>query len=178
MRSRLASDSTPRISRTIVSVSGWSALLITITSGISITPAFSAWIESPEPGISTSTIVSAWSMMSISAWPTPTVSTNTSSRPAASSSSAACSAASDRPPSAPRLAIERMNTPWSRKCSVRRMRSPSSAPCVNGEDGSIDSTPTLRPASRRDFVSAPISVDLPTPGGPVKPTTAALPVCG
>ncbi len=58
-RSRLASESTPRISRTIVSVSGWSALLITITSGISITPAFSAWIESPEPGISTSTIVSA-----------------------------------------------------------------------------------------------------------------------
>ena len=50
-----ASVSTPRISRTIVSVSGWSALLTTITSGISITPALSAWIESPEPGISTST---------------------------------------------------------------------------------------------------------------------------
>ena len=59
VRSRLASESTPRISRTIVSVSGWSALLMTIMSGISITPAFSAWIESPEPGISTSTIVSA-----------------------------------------------------------------------------------------------------------------------
>ena len=139
---------------------------MTMMSGISITPAFSAWIESPEPGISTSTIVSAWSMMSISAWPTPTVSTNTSSRPAASSSSAACNAASESPPSAPRLAIERMNTPGSRKCSPRRMRSPSSAPCVNGEDGSIDSTPTVRPTSRRAFVSAPISVDLPTPGGP------------
>jgi hypothetical protein len=61
------SDSTPRISRTIVSVSGWSALLTAITSGISITPAFKAWIESPLPGISTSTIVSAWSMMSTSA---------------------------------------------------------------------------------------------------------------
>ena len=61
---------------------------------------------------------------------------------------------------------------------MRRMRSPSSAPWVNGEEGSIDSTPTVRPASRRAFVSAPISVDLPTPGGPVKPTTAALPVCG
>ena len=176
--SRFASDSTPRISRTIVSVSGWSALLITITSGISITPAFSAWIESPEPGISTSTIVSAWSMMSISACPTPTVSTNTSSRPAASSSSAACSAASESPPSAPRLAIERMNTPWSRKCSESRIRSPSSAPWVNGEEGSTDSTPTVLPASRLAFVSAPISVDLPTPGGPVKPTTAAFPVCG
>ena len=34
-----------------MSVSGWSALLTTITSGISITPALSAWIESPEPGM-------------------------------------------------------------------------------------------------------------------------------
>ena len=48
-----ASDRTPRISRTIVSVSGWSALLTTMMSGISMTPAFSAWIESPEPGIRT-----------------------------------------------------------------------------------------------------------------------------
>ena len=47
-----ASDRTPRgISRTIVSASGWSALLTTMMSGISMTPAFSAWIESPEPGI-------------------------------------------------------------------------------------------------------------------------------
>ncbi len=53
------SDSAVRTSRTIVSVSGWSALLTTITSGISMTPAFSAWIESPEPGISASTTVSA-----------------------------------------------------------------------------------------------------------------------
>ena len=58
------------------------------------------------------------------------------------------------------------------------MRSPSSAPCVNGEDGSIESTPTVRSRARSAFVSAPSSVDLPTPGGPVKPTTAALPVCG
>ena len=40
-----ASESTPRISRTIVAVSGWSALLTTITSGISITPAFRACTE-------------------------------------------------------------------------------------------------------------------------------------
>ncbi len=58
-------------------------------------------------------------------------------------SRAAWSVASDSPPSEPRMAIERMNTPGSRKCSVRRMRSPSSAPLVNGEDGSIDSTATV-----------------------------------
>ena len=58
------------------------------------------------------------------------------------------------------------------------MRSPSSAPWVNGEEGSIESTPTVLPARRRAPVRAPIRVDLPTPGGPVKPTTAAAPVCG
>ena len=156
-----------------MSASGWSALLTTITSGISITPALSAWIESPEPGISARTIVSAWSTTSISPWPTPTVSSSTSSLPAASISSAACSAASARPPSAPRDAIERMKTPGSRKWSERRIRSPSTAPRVNGLDGSIESTPTSRSALRSSSVSAPISVLLPTPGGPVIPTTRA-----
>ena len=61
---------------------------------------------------------------------------------------------------------------------MRRMRSPSSAPCVNGEDGSIDSTATLRSAARRFFTSAPMSVDLPEPGAPVTPTTLDRPVCG
>ena len=174
-----ASDSTPRISRTIVSVSGWSALLTTMTSGISMTPAFSAWIESPEPGISTSTIVSAWSMMSTSAWPTPDgLEEHVVACPTASMSSAACSAASDSPPSAPRLAIERMNTPGSRKCSVRRMRSPSSAPLRERRRRVDREHADLAVRARRAFVSAPISVDLPTPGGPVKPTTAAWPVCG
>jgi hypothetical protein len=58
------------------------------------------------------------------------------------------------------------------------MRSPSSAPWVNGELGSIDRTAMSRPASRRSFVSAPMSVDLPDPGAPVRPTIAALPVRG
>ena len=38
-------------------------------SGDSITPALSAWMESPEPGMSTSTTVSAWSITSTSACP-------------------------------------------------------------------------------------------------------------
>jgi hypothetical protein len=36
------------------------------------------------------------------------------------------------------LAIERMNTPGSRKWSVSLIRSPSRAPLLNGEDGSIE----------------------------------------
>src|SRR5215211_3769907 len=173
-----ASESVPLISRTIVSVSGWSDLLTTITSGISITPALSAWTESPEPGMRTSTTVSAWPMMSTSAWPTPTVSNITSSLPLASMSSAAWSVASLNPPSEPRLAMERMNTPGSRKWSASRMRSPSRAPLVKGELGSIESTATSRSRPRACSTSFPISVDLPTPGAPVKPTTADLPVLG
>ena len=76
------------------------------------------------------------------------------------------------------MAIERMKTPGSRKWSASRMRSPSSAPLVNGELGSIESTATSRSLSRACLTSAPISVDLPTPGGPVNPTIAARPVFG
>ena len=43
-----------RTSFTIVLAAGWSRLLTAITSGISMIPALSAWIESPEPGMSTS----------------------------------------------------------------------------------------------------------------------------
>src|SRR3954453_5505064 len=117
-------------------------------------------------------------MMSTSACPTPTVSRNTSSLPDASMGSAACRVASLSPPSEPRLGIERMKTPGSRKCSVSLIRSPSSAPCVNGDDGSIESTATSRSLLRACATRRPISVDLPTPGGPVNPTTAALPVFG
>jgi hypothetical protein len=85
--------------------------LLTITmSGISTTPAFSSWIASPAPGASANTIVSASRAISTSACPEPTVSIRTSSAPQASMSSAVSIAAGARPPRAPRLAIERMNT--------------------------------------------------------------------
>ena len=40
---------------------------------------------------------------------------------------------------------------------------------MNGELGSIERTATSRSRARACSTSAPISVDLPTPGGPVKP---------
>ena len=52
------------------------------------------------------------------------------------------------------------------------------APCVNGDDGSIDSTAIVRSCSRRSLVIAPMRVDLPAPGAPVSPTIVARPVCG
>ncbi len=58
------------------------------------------------------------------------------------------------------------------------MRSPSSAPCENGLDGSTETTPTVRSLSRTSRTSALMRLDFPTPGGPVTPTIAARPVLG
>jgi hypothetical protein len=63
-----------------------------------------------------------------------------------------------------------MNTSGSRKWSERRIRSPSSAPCENGLEGSTEMTPTVLPSSRTWRTSDEIRLDLPTPGGPVIPT--------
>ena len=162
----------------MVRAAGWSALLMTITSGISITPALSACTESPEPGISTSTTVSALVATSTSLWPTPTVSSSSTSLPEASSTSSACSVASEIPPRWPRVDIERMNTPASRKWSLSLIRSPSTAPCENGLDGSTETMPTVFWSLRSSVTSDDNRLDLPTPGGPVNPATMAPPVCG
>jgi hypothetical protein len=53
------------------------------------------------------------------------------------------------------------------------MRSPSSAPCEKGLDGSTEMTPIVRCSSRRWRISAEIRLDLPTPGGPVTPIAYA-----
>jgi hypothetical protein len=54
-----------------------------------------------------------------------------------------------------------------------RVRSPRSAPPLTREDGSTAITATLSPASRQPRSSAFVSVDFPTPGGPVRPVTCA-----
>ena len=87
--------------------------------------------------------------------------------PAASRSSSDCSVASASPPRCPRVPIERMKTPGSRKWSARRIRSPSSAPCVKGLEGSTEIDADREPERAHVRISAPISDDLPTPGGPV-----------
>ncbi len=71
-----------------------------------------------------------------------------------------------------------MKTDSSVKCSARRMRSPNSAPCENGELGSTETTPTFFPPARAVRTRPEASVDLPTPGGPVRPTVVARPVLG
>ena len=69
-----------------------------------------ACTPSPQPGVTTTTVVSVAPAMSSSTWPTPTVSTRTHGVPLASSTRIAWGAAAARPPSWPRVAIERMNT--------------------------------------------------------------------
>src|SRR5262245_13766185 len=75
----------------------------------------------------------------------------------------------------PRDARERMKTPASPEWRPMRMRSPSSAPPVNGLVGSTATTPTFLPAARQAPASSEISVDFPAPGGPVTPTRCAFP---
>jgi hypothetical protein len=98
--------------------------------------------------MSTSRTVSAIEMISTSLCPAPTVSRKTKSFPEASRTRVAWSVASASPPRWPRVPIERMNTSGSRKWSASRMRSPRSAPFVNGLDGSTEMTPTEAPVRR------------------------------
>ena len=178
-RGRGPSASTPRTSRTIVSVSGWSALLTTITSGISITPAFSAWIESPEPGISASTIVSAWSTMSISRL--------------ADADGLEQDVVLARGVHQQRRLQRRLGEAAERAAGRHRADEDARVEEVLGEADPVAEQGALgerargvdrehrRPrgrALRSSAVSAPIRVLLPTPGGPVKPTIRALPVRG
>ena len=175
---RSASAIMLRRSLTTCWASGLSALFTTNRSATSRMPALAAWIASPIPGASSTTTESASEAMATSACPTPTVSMMISSNPAASSTRMACGVEAASPPRWPRLAIDLMNTWSSAACSCIRTRSPSSAPPVNGEVGSTASTATLRPAARNAPTSALVTVDLPTPGDPVRPMIRAPPVSG
>ncbi len=73
-----------RNSRTVESAPSRSALFTTKTSPISRIPALAAWMLSPMPGATSTSVVSAAAATSTSDCPTPTVSMSTTSKPAAS----------------------------------------------------------------------------------------------
>ena len=129
------------------------------------------WIESPDSGTRATTVVSALRTMSSSVWPTPTVSSRIQPKPAASISLITSPVARERPPRLPRVAMLRMKTSGSSVCVCIRIRSPSTAPPLNGLDGSTAMMPTALPSRRSSVVSRSTSVDLPAPGGPVTPRT-------
>src|SRR5213594_2351607 len=155
-----------------------SALFTTKMSATSMSPAFMAWTESPDSGTRVTTVVSACLMMSSSVCPTPTVSMRIHGKPAASMSLMTSPVAAARPPRLPRVAMLRMKTFGSRVWACIRMRSPRTAPPVNGLEGSTAMMATRSPSARRRVVSLSTSVDLPAPGGPVMPSTWARPTCG
>ena len=141
-------------------------------------PAFSACTESPEPGIRTSTTSSATLITSTSLCPAPTVSRKTTSVPAASRSKQGLQRGLGQPAEMPTgshradedARVEKVlgePDPVAEQRSVRERAR-----------GSTEITPTVRPSARTCAISAPISDDLPTPGGPVIPTAKAEPVSG
>src|SRR5438876_530909 len=71
-----------------------------------------------------------------------------------------------------------MKTPGSTPVSAMRIRSPRTAPPVYGDVGSTATTPTFFARPRRVRTRRLMRELLPTPGGPVNPTTWARPVCG
>ena len=80
-------------------------------------PALRNCRASPEPGWTTTAVVSAASATSVSDWPTPTVSITTTSK-AAASAWAAARVAGASPPSRSPAAVERMNSPRSARVGV------------------------------------------------------------
>jgi hypothetical protein len=68
--------------------------------------------------------------------------------PKASRALTASAVAVDKPPSDPRADIDRKKTSMPPVVELMRIRSPSTAPPVNGEEGSTPTIPTVRPASR------------------------------
>ena len=103
-------------------------------------PAFSACTASPEPGISTSDDrVGDREHADLALAGADRLEEDDVLAGGAEQSSV-CSVAAASPPAWPREPIERMKTPGSRKCSASRMRSPSSAPSLNGLVGSTEIT--------------------------------------
>ena len=78
---------------------------------------------------------------------------------------------SDIPPNRSRAAIDRTKILSSCGSVVNLVRSPSKAPPDNFDEGSTATTPTDLPCLRHSPIKELVNVDLPTPGGPVKPTT-------
>ena len=136
-------------------------------------PRFTPCSSSPPPGAISSTKMSVISATIVSACPTPTVSTSTTSAPQASTRRIASRVRRPTPPSAAWLGLGRMNASGARASLSIRVLSPRIEPPERVEDGSTASTASRRPASVSVSPSRSMKLDLPTPGVPVSPTRSA-----
>ena len=132
--------------------------------------------SSPPPGSIRSMKKSTIDRTDISLCPTPTVSINITSKPAASQSMIVSRVLRVTPPKVPPEGEGRMKEFFSRDRSSIRVLSPRIEPRVFALLGSIARTATLCPFLQRSVPSASIKVLFPTPGTPVMPTLIDFPV--
>ena len=134
--------------------------------------------SSPAPAIISSRKKSTIERTVVSLWPTPTVSTRITSKPAASQTRMVSRLLRATPPRVPPEGEGRMKARRSRDSNSIRVLSPRMLPRVTVLLGSTASTATLWPCAHRCRPSASIKVLLPPPGTPVMPTRIELPVWG
>ena len=134
--------------------------------------------SSPAPGSSSRRKKSTMERRVVSLWPTPTLSTRTTSNPAASQSSMVSRVRRATPPTESPAGEGRMKARASRLSRSMRVLSPRMLPPDRLLEGSMVSTATAWPLSTSTQPSASMNVLLPTPGTPVMPTRLALPVRG
>ena len=114
--------------------------------------------------------VSTISATATSDWPTPTVSTMTVSKPAASSTSIDSRVARATPPRCDPDGDGRTKASSLAVSAAIRVRSPRTEPPVRELLGSTATTATRCPCSMSRVPSASMKVDLPAPGIPEMPT--------
>ena len=143
-----------------------------------MTPRLMPCRSSPPAGSSSTMNMSTMSETAVSDWPTPTVSTITVSKPAASTSSMVSRVRRATPPKVAPAGEGRMKAPCRRDSSSMRVLSPRIEPPPRLDEGSMASTASERPCSSSDSPKRSMKVDLPTPGTPVMPSRTDLPACG
>ena len=151
---------------------------MTNASANSIMPRLMPCSSSPALGSIKTKKKSTMAATSYSLWPTPTVSTRITSKPAASHSNMVSRVFCATPPKAPSDGLGRIYAFCSRLNNSMRVLSPRILPPLNGELGSTANTATFLPWLIRCKPNASINVDLPTPGIPVIPIRILLPVLG
>ena len=127
------------------------------------------------PGESSSTKMSVIAATAASDCPTPTVSTITTSNPAASTIRIVSRVRRATPPSDMPDGVGRMYARGSTARPSIRVLSPRIDPPLTADDGSTASTATLCPRPMRKVPNDSMNVDFPTPGAPDSPMRRAWP---
>ena len=149
-----------------------------IPSAISMIPRLMPCNSSPVPASWINRKKSTIEWTAVSLCPTPTVSTNIVSNPAASQRTIVSRVLRATPPKEPADGEGRMKAFFSRDKASIRVLSPRMLPFERSLLGSIASTASLRPCLIKCMPNASIEVLLPAPGTPVMPIRTDFPACG